>query len=271
MDSIKFWSRVGILGISLLAIGCGGTEFGSAGLASQSGDLNPADSPGGGGSGSPSGNPNNPGGGSGGPVPPMTPGEIMLACADATASHQTLNTTLNFPPRQNCSFGANGNGGPVNGFHMARETQEAMISLPANAVICGMARFSSGLTSEITYDDFMFLTLDDYVLVSTSTSLVSLLATDNNLRVWDWSRIYTQAFENTPTPYCLGGSCTFPGHDQTGPISLDFQSQELSALSAKLLNKTEASLKVIVTGDNDNGDCEHSGFDIDIELDYIVH
>ena len=250
--------------ICLLAIAlthCGGTQF--AGSGTNNGDA----------SGNPLGpnDPNNPNGNGPGGNAPLTPADIIAACNNSNAVHLTLQRTLSFPPRENCTFNANGNGSPVDVFHMARESQTLSLDLPANAIICNVGRFqSSASTSSIRYDDWLFVTMNDYVLVGTDVNMVNLLEQDGSLRRWDWSRIYGTAWSSNPSIYCLGSTCVFPGTDQTGPINLSFGIQEMAQLSAKILEDQAANMTVIVTGDNDIGDCEHSGIDLEIELNYIL-
>jgi hypothetical protein len=209
--------------------------------------------------------------------------DVARICSE-TPAHQKLvfEQILHFPERQECSFGENGNGPIQNGEQRAREAQLQKVSLPDNGIICDLTRFRSikkplpdqddfDTDAEIHYDDFLFLTLNDFVLMGSNSVIVDKFDKKGDMPIWDWTKVYGSSFEGENSSFCLGdGSCQIPGHDKKGPINLELDAVATHQLSAELTNLTEAHFSVIATGDNDPGDCFHTDITIDMSLNYIV-
>jgi hypothetical protein len=196
------------------------------------------------------------------PPPPPPPG----ACSDSNI--QTLSETLKFPPSAECAFNQDGNLDRKNEFIQAQAVQTVKIPVPANIVLCSIEIKSS--VDSLRYDDFLVFTMDKYVLVGSNGNMMNHLQKDGNLFIWDFEKVKGQPadLDDTLPPYCIGAACDVPGHDQTGPFNVDFQSAEISELANRQIGKNEFSFSLITTGDDNDGDCEHTEFDLSLTLRY---
>ena len=167
--------------------------------------------------------------------------------------------------------------------------------LPENAVIC-----SSSLTSvnadengEVTwyYDDEIYLTLEDHVLVSSDTinRMAPMSETDNDTQgigpyLFDFNKLSGVNYDREvrDDKYCLGqerstGSnpnpnCTFPKTQQSGVFNIEIPEEEFTQVSADVANAGELDISLIVTGDdNFKIDCQHSGIEMQWDIKYVVN
>ncbi|MGE0172052.1 MAG: hypothetical protein AB7T49_04675 [Oligoflexales bacterium] len=196
------------------------------------------------------------------PPPPPPPG----VCSPSNT--ETLSQTLNFPASAECAFNQNGNLDRKNGFHQAISTQTLNVPIPANIVLCEINIESS--VSDLRYDDFLIFTLDKYVLVGSNGNMMDLLQKDGNLYIWNFDKIKGQPadLDDTLPPYCIGASCDVPGHDQAGPFNVNFTTSEIRELANRQLGKNELDFSLITTGDDNDGDCEHTEFNLSLTLRY---
>lgn len=210
------------------------------------------------------------GGSSGGgtnPNLPTDPVQIIEVCT--VYERQTYQTVLNFPERQDCNWNQNGNGEKRNEYMQARESQTRSFGLPANAVLCELSLEST--MNNLHYDDFLFFTMNDYVLIGSNSFFVNKFAKEGNLFVWDWAKIYGMPWQEQG-PYCLAGSehCEIPGHDMTGGVDVALDTGVLSELALKILKDEDVKFSLIATGDNDEEDCFHSELNLELSGEYIV-
>jgi len=219
---------------------------------------------------------------------------LAASCDIPTENMVVVKEVIEFETRESCSFGDNGNGEETQGIITARENQSQLISLTTNKVLCGLNLKSA--TDRIQYDDFLFLNLNKRLIIASEEPYAKLLSADTNdkLRKWDFSQVQNSALRlANGTPWCLGeGSCTVPGHDQEGAFaaSFDFLSISNAAIAGQEdLEEEEKEEKeekeeenkfrlapelsnlnfeLVITGDNDDGDCQHTGISMELELLY---
>jgi hypothetical protein len=195
----------------------------------------------------------------------------LAICAEGNYEVQTQR--LNFNQRQECRFGQGGNLGRLSGFMQAREKQAITLTLPENTVLCGFDLASPA--QDLHYDDYLFLNLNQRVLVASETGWADLLTVEGQrFKNWDWSKLKGQ--DHAPvetdalygTPYCHGDEdCQVPMHDATGGFQyqLDFAAVD-KALYEEISESREMNFSVVATGDNNDGDCDHSTFQLDLAL-----
>ena len=225
---------------------------------------------------------------------PPTAEEVIANCQNSTISKQIVQ--ISFPAKQNCSWGskvddgnggftevlsANGNLSIKNNWIRAREEQTVSIQVPHNAQLCGLDLQSDN--DQIHFDDFFALRLEDYVVASSKVLTNALLQDEAGHYLWDWDRIRGDGSEATGTvmqnigKFCGTGECQLPEHDTPGAFGVQFSLSEGSstennmnaALFAKLSHLEEIKMTATATGDNDTGDCDHSGGSFEVELSYI--
>ncbi|NRA65692.1 MAG: hypothetical protein HRU19_14480 [Pseudobacteriovorax sp.] len=181
-------------------------------------------------------------------------------------------SALNFPARNGCGFGEGDNLEARDAYLQARTVESVTVDLPDNAVVCDVNINSQ--SSELQYDDFLFFTLNDTILVGSNDVLLQDFPYENQLYSWNWDEVKGLPIAQFDTAaYCLPDSnCIIPGHDSKGAFSLSFQSanENFAQIAVELFEKKQATFKLISTGDNDEGDCEHTDFNLDLNVEYVI-
>jgi hypothetical protein len=219
---------------------------------------------------------------------PAEPGstEVSSASVEAATSTLQLNQTcerpvqllnsivkLNFPATTKfCSFGQAPNLTPLNNFVQARELSAGMLKLPDNSEICSIT-IESPADTMLKYDDFIVLTLDDFVVFASNKLLVAKLAQVNSFYKWDFAKVVGSPIDDfMGAPYCIGASdrCIFPGTDKVGPVLLKLNFSEISGITKTLQGKTAVPINIVATGDdNVEKDCFHTALNLTISMSYI--
>lgn len=232
--------------------------------------------------------------------------DVIVSCEKAKedGSLQTQISQIHFDAVGDCSFNENsndpfafnleGNGPRLNGSIRARVEQYIRLELPSNGNICDID--FDFPESTMQYDDEILLTVNNFVVMASqdySTASGSsyysngLKVNEDGLIVYNWvgdNSLYNLHYGFAVTPrYCLGVSatdpefnskCSIPPTETTGQFKLDIPKNEiiklaLSGSSQDSTEKTQVNLGFISTGDNDNGDCEHSEYDFNITIKYL--
>jgi len=198
---------------------------------------------------------------------------LKAACNDSmqAQSIKEFNTSISYPQRDNCSWNAGGNLGPVDKFIQARETSPGQITVPPNSAICEISLDSKGGAS-MHYDDFLFLSLENHIIFGSNEIATALLEKSSRGYKWDFSRLVGQEIANFEADYyCIAdkGNCVIPPHDQVGPISLKLTPEDIAHIAVEQGGKTRLSMNLIATGDNDEKDCMHTDLDLHINIKYI--
>lgn len=196
--------------------------------------------------------------------------EIRGLCQDANRSKLMQTKNLLFPPTQNCEFGSGGNGERRDVYYQARVKVDRTFEVPENGVICSFKLDSK--TNNIRYDDVVVITLNDYILATSNRSIYQNSTPPNSISKFEFLDILGRplAFEGTQS--CLGEEasiCKMPGHDFQGGFELDFNNEVLSPLLPLIYGPELKTLSVITLGDNDDGDCEHTGIEFDVTYTYV--
>lgn len=195
--------------------------------------------------------------------------KLREACDQGTK--KTLKQSILFPERRGCSWGQNGNLQKLDAHLQARETQTASLNLPEKAQLCGLELGSKATT--IQYDDFMILTLNDYVLLSSNSKMMENLQTaGNDASIWDFERVKNKTVDFNSPHYCLGSAssiCEVPVTDTPGKFQLQIDPSSLESLADKIVGQRVLSFGLISTGDNDDVDCWHTEFSLDFTLTYV--
>lgn len=200
-----------------------------------------------------------------------SPDEIKNQCQDGDV--RTIRRRLSYRETRNgCDYGRNGNLSPRQGFIRARRVETISVDLPNNAALCQL-RIDS-VSRDLRYDDFMFFNVNDIVLVGSSGELMRRMPEERrDIFRFDFNRILNQRadFDDLRRNYCLGGAgdCRIPGHDTSGPMNIDFSTDQFFNLSSALSDASRLSFSLVTTGDDDN-DCFHTDFILDLEARYTV-
>ncbi len=199
-------------------------------------------------------------------------GDALFAGCKDPAKVQKIQQNLNFEKREDCRFGQGDNLPIKDEFVTARESQTIAATLPQDSVVCDINLES--VQADLHYDDFLFITLNNDILVASETGFANLFTPVNGLKPWDWLKLRGQSFALTKgaqqgVAYCLNdGNCTMPGHDEIGAFKYNVNLEEIPAMAAKILNEKKMDFTVIATGDNDPADCDHSSFNLNLTVDF---
>ncbi len=216
-------------------------------------------------------------------VPPIEDPELEVVsteCAKAEREGRLNSVIYNFDfPKQTktCDWGINGNLSIKNGYIQARDEKYQTVDFNPSQTVCDI-KLNNAYQNSFIYDDNIIITLNKYILASTS-NFSRHFSSQNGLNRYNWASIIGKDAQNSyadTTPdkqYCLGADgyssfCLFPATETTNKIQLDF---DKSLIQKVLVNSSLSTVElgVITTGDNDGTDCIHSGLNFDVTVKYI--
>jgi hypothetical protein len=227
------------------------------------------------------------------PTNPETPVATVEACQAAKAEGRLVTThlTRNIPARMGCNWGQNGNLSRASvreedhewGTIRARAEESVAIEAPAaadgsKAVICNV-QISTNRSENFFYDDTMIWTLNGFILAST-VNYNQHFASNHGYAIYDWEKFKTVDGKMLPsdsTPdkqYCAGkeqgiSSCVLPPTETAGAIELHIGDRVIQTMVG-LTNEKSLNLSVITTGDDDDDDCGHDAFDLNLDVESIA-
>ena len=178
--------------------------------------------------------------------------------------------SLVYPARSGCGFGQGDNLSKLNEYLRAYETQTQLINIPSDSLLCDFRLESS--SANWRYDDFVMLTLNQKVLISSNMNIVNNLTSTNNIFTWDWSQAQNTNLSSmfNAGAYCLEGTCEIPNHDQAGSVEINLDPDTMLELASQISNNQSIQFDLLSFGDNDNGDCEHTGLDLTVTYKYVL-
>lgn len=202
------------------------------------------------------------------PTEPTSPDtNIIPSCANAL---QTKLITVAFNSTNDCNWGKEGNGPKLNGYMQARFEESVDLAIPANATLCDMEMDFP--QQSFVYDDHVILTLNNRILMNTGSDMHKYLDVDGSGYIYDWSKLALKSQDVGGTHlYCNGGStCNVPNTEQKGQILIDIPKttiQKIVTMAPQSVNR----IKMITTGDNDTGDCNHTPISFTVKASYHLN
>ena len=206
------------------------------------------------------------------PTPP-SPGpapDLTSACTAGAANLKSKEQTLSYAARKSCKFGVAPNLAERNGYIQAVETSAQTLQLPPGR-ICDIS-IESAKGALLNYDDMLVLTLENNLLFSSTENLLPFLDQKEGIYQWDFAKVVGQKpKEFGGKSYCIGDSaqCVIPETEKTGPVSVNLPISKIAPISASLAGKTDVTLNLIASGDNDPTDCAHTQLDVIVTFKYI--
>lgn len=195
--------------------------------------------------------------------------QFKALCSQGTK--KTLTQKIRFPETANCRFNAAGNLGRRDAYLQAMEAQTTSITLPGKAQLCGVSVNSA--VSTIQYDDFMILTLNGYVLLSSNAGILQgLEGTADTAYKWDFGKIRGVPVDFDSPSYCMGTDaslCTVPVTDTAGQFQMKVDPTSLIHLADQVVENHTLNFALVATGDNDDQDCWHTELNLDFTLQYV--
>ncbi|MBC7659333.1 MAG: hypothetical protein H7249_06455 [Chitinophagaceae bacterium] len=193
-----------------------------------------------------------------------------LKAACTTGTKKTMKQSVRFAETQKCNWNVDGNLGRLDAHLQAIQGQKASIELPANAQLCELGIGSVATT--IQYDDFMILTMNNQVLLSSNKELLLGMTEDQDAAyVWDFTKARGRAVNFDAPSYCLGNGsiCNIPVTDTQGSFQFSIDPSVLGKMAANNASSTKLDFALYATGDNDDRDCWHTAFTLDFTLNYV--
>lgn len=195
--------------------------------------------------------------------------QFKALCSQGTK--KILTQKIRFPETSNCRFGKTGNLDRRDAYLQAIEAQTTSITLPGKAQLCGVSVASP--VSTIQYDDFMILTLNGYVLLSSNADILKgLEGSSSTAYKWDFSRIRGVPVDFESPSYCMGSGssiCTIPVTDTPGQFQMKVDPTSLIHLADQVVENHTLNFAIVATGDNDDQDCWHTELNLDFTLQYV--
>lgn len=194
---------------------------------------------------------------------------LLAQCSTKTL--KTITRQIMFPKNENCRWLQDGNLDRRNTYLQAAEAQSSSISLPLNTQLCSMAVGSQAGT--LHYDDFIVLTLNGYILLSSNKAMLpNLLGSASTAYQWDFNRVKGKAADFDSPAYCLGdgsSACQVPVTDIPGQFRFEINPNSLLHLADRVYDKQNLNFSLIATGDNDDRDCFHTDMTLEFTLQYV--
>jgi hypothetical protein len=186
----------------------------------------------------------------------------------------TSTVKLVFPESKKCAFNVEPNKAPIEAQLQAQKVSTQSLKLPADSEICSM-NLETPANAKVQYDDFLILTVDDFVIFSSNKDFIPKLDKINGFYKWDFLKVRESPVDFQALPFCVGAMerCTFPATDTEGPILLKLNYSEIAGIAKGIQGKAEVPVDLISTGDNDDSDtkmdCYHTALDLTVTLNYI--
>lgn len=197
---------------------------------------------------------------------------IIKTCANP-ANYQYLDIPLVFGEHNDtCKFGLDGNGDRKDQFLQARFRKDISGTLPAGATFCDLTLSSA--SSSLQYDDMLFFTLNNLVLASSHRTIIDRLKPQSTgHKLWFFPDVVGSpvTLDNNNIRYCGPGvTCVLPPHDTEGAFSLQGKTTSKDSLGVALGGKPSTlTFSLIAGGDNDDGDCFYTAFNLNAKVGYV--
>ncbi|MEO0336750.1 MAG: hypothetical protein AAF202_10160, partial [Pseudomonadota bacterium] len=165
---------------------------------------------------------------------------------------------------ETCEFGEGSNLEKKNAYLQAVRTQSVDFKIGERFQVCEM-EFDLG-ASQFKADDHFAIEWNNKVLASNAEFMLSSTSVGKS---FDFEAVKGMRF-GTETNYCfaseLDGSCEIPGHNKNQPLSITLGDLSKQQLIDHINSSNKQTLELHVTGDNDNSDCKHSGFEVKVKI-----
>lgn len=214
------------------------------------------------------------------PTPTPTYSELKMNCEKALREGKIKGKVLaaSFPnPNKTCDWERDGNMGYENERIRARREQGQTLDVNMGAKVCSLSMRST-LQNKFYYDDNLILTLNGFVLASTS-NFTQHLENKEGYYIYDWNRLRTKYAQNLShetelqDQYCAGdaadlSSCRFPVTETYGSVHLEFKDEVFQKIFS-MTSANQINLGLVTTGDdNPETDCQHVDLEFSVDVLY---
>ena len=180
---------------------------------------------------------------------------------------------VQFPATQGCLWNDDGNLHMMEAHFQARMEQEISLDFDATEEICdvefGFSSEMGGIEFPFHYDDHVLFTMNDRIVFHSFSPLNMQFSQDGfGYYLYDWEDIKGHYMGFYVDAFGIGNhiELDLPNHDQLGSAFLSVDGAALSNLSKEVLEENRLDFQFVSFGDNDSGDCEHSGFSFWVDV-----
>ena len=172
----------------------------------------------------------------------------------------------------NCQWGQYGNSNGTNGYFSARRDSTDSFPLTGDQTLCD-ASFSfevddGGVDQEFAYDDQFIFVVNDHALFGSFAAHTNMLPQANGAYAYSWGDIFEQQMGYSANPWIVasnqGSYIDIPDPEDNGDLIVGLSDVVLDNILDE--NTTEITVRMITFGDNDNGDCYHTGLTLFADL-----
>jgi hypothetical protein len=208
---------------------------------------------------------NQQGGGSGGSS--WTPASLAQACSSQSLKTETVILQIASNDGYRCEFGKNGNLVAKSATLAARLEHNIAIPGTQGRILCSMNAESG--TQVIRYDDQLFLSINNNLIVSSSAAVSQLDKAANGFRQYNWDKV--RGASTGASKFCADGvSCNLPKSESTGNFNFSISQEANNRLFSSIAGQ-QLSVGLVITGDNDIAlDCQlDTGMNLKFTYTYI--
>lgn len=194
----------------------------------------------------------------------LTDTESVRKACDITAN-ETHTEEIYFQPTSECPFGVGDNLSKRNEYIRARTEQTHKVSLGEKAVICNLQLDFP--PAPIEYDDQLYIVFDRFILAG-SKLVNSMYKMEDGLKIYDWKQMQNNKHPGF-APECMGGRCNMPEAEDGGTFEIEIPQQAVNQMALKTKGQTAFDFRLITVGDDNGGDCRHTGLKMKVTVSYI--
>ena len=193
---------------------------------------------------------------------------------------KNIQKILSFPARKDYNWGKNGNLSRLNLYFRAQAIQSKKVDLEQGALLCNL---DVQAKEKFVYDDHFLFAINNNILASSNESLIcsddkACLEKDkNSLFTWDFDIMKNiNLFSSREKIYCFGSNlenssnCVIPSTERQGLLQINLGDDASVILGEKFKKSSSLDFSMILTGDNDSGDCMHSGVEMNVDIQYVI-
>jgi hypothetical protein len=204
------------------------------------------------------------------PAPPTPEQVVENACNSRPKSSATEQVVFSENIGSRCAFGRDGNMSMKNAALAARIERSFAVGIPKSRIVCSMSTSSEG-SQTVRYDDQLFLSLNDNLIMTRSAAFSSLNKQGNGFYRYEWDRLRGQGTGSLGSPFCAEGvSCQLPQTEKSGSFGFSLDNSANKRLFGSLLGQ-DLSFRLVITGDDNlDSDCQlYNSITMKINYTYV--
>lgn len=190
--------------------------------------------------------------------------ELAAACKGAGVKTDRLTVLIPSNSGARCPYGMGDNLTKASAKIRARIELSYPSNIPKTRKLCSMA-MDAGIL-KMDYNDQLFLSLNKNVILSSSTEVGKLTSDTTGFKQYNWELIKNSLSEGN-VKYCGPKvDCQLPENNATGKFMFSISNEAGNSLFSSIIG-SDINFGLVLTGDNDDGDC-NLGQNLQLGIDY---